>query len=121
MSLGVKGKNQVQSEGQERECSMGAKALQGLRKLESDVVTLGGCRFHDTLRGSTPSFFMRAIRVVRLRPMRAAAPSAPATRPLVIFKMRTISSRSFASRVPATGVVLPLLPSSAIGACSARP
>src|SRR5882672_10520983 len=46
---------------------------------------------HDTLRGSIPSFFMREIRVVRLTPMRAAAPSAPATRPFVIFKTRTIS------------------------------
>jgi hypothetical protein len=36
---------------------------------------------HDTCRGSMPSFFMRAISVVRLRPIRVAAPSAPATRP----------------------------------------
>src|SRR6266851_9747272 len=44
------------------------------RKLSTIVKT------HDTLRGSMPSFFIRAIKVVRLRPMRAAAPSGPATR-----------------------------------------
>src|SRR5258708_7682537 len=76
---------------------------------------------HDTFRGSIPSFFMREIRVVRLISIRAAAPSVPATRPSVIFSTRTISSRSFASRVPATGVVLPLLLSSPIGACSDVP
>src|SRR6266404_5476130 len=76
---------------------------------------------HDTFRGSIPSFFMREIRVVRLIPMRAAAPSGPATRPFVIFRTRMASSRSFASRVPATGVVLPLLLSSPIGACNALP
>src|SRR5437660_620680 len=70
---------------------------------------------HDTFRGSIPSFFMREIRVVRLIPMRAAAPFGPATRPFVIFSTRTASSRSLASRVPATGVVLPLLLSSPAG------
>src|SRR6266404_8446761 len=60
---------------------------------------------HDTFRGSIPSFFMREIRVVRLISIRAAAPSVPATRPSVILSTRTISSRSLASRVPATGVV----------------
>ena len=68
-----------------------------------------------------PNFFMREMSVVRLIPMRAAAPPGPPTRPLVTFRMRTISSRSLASRVPATGAFLPLLPSSAIGACSAVP
>jgi len=48
----------------------------------------------DTLRASMPSFFMREIRVVRLRPRRAAAPSGPATRPFVSLSTRRISSRS---------------------------
>ena len=65
-------------------------------------------RAHNTLCGLIPSFFMREINVVRLTSIRAAAPSGPATRPFVIFRKRTISSRSFASRVPATGVCLPL-------------
>src|SRR5258708_39746281 len=41
--------------------------------------------------GSMPNFFMREISVVRLIPMRAAAPSGPPTRPLVTLKRRTIS------------------------------
>src|SRR5439155_9901880 len=62
----------------------------------------------ESLRESIPSFFMREIRVVRLRPMRAAAPLGPATRPLLSFKMRRIPSRSPASRVPGIGVAFPL-------------
>ena len=46
-----------------------------------------------------PNFFMREISVVRLIPMRAAAPSGPPTRPLVNFRVPTISSCSLA--VPA--------------------
>ena len=42
--------------------------------------------------------FMREIKVVRLIPMRSAAPSAPATRPFVAFRMRKISSRSASCR-----------------------
>jgi len=49
---------------------------------------------HDILRRSMPNFFMREISVVRLIPMRAAAPSGPPTRRLVTLKRRTISSRS---------------------------
>src|SRR5947207_11469740 len=75
----------------------------------------------DTFRGSMPSFFMREIRVVRLRPMRAAAPVGPATRPLLSFKTRMIASRSLDSRVPETGVGLPLPLSSLTGTCSAVP
>jgi len=59
---------------------------------------------HNTLCGLIPSLFMRETNVVRLTSIRAAAPSGPATRPFVIFRKRTISSRSFASRVPAIGV-----------------
>src|SRR5580700_5944056 len=40
-----------------------------------------------------PNFFMRDRSVVRLIPMRAAAPSGPPTRPLVTLRMRTISPR----------------------------
>src|ERR1035437_8640258 len=40
--------------------------------------------------GSMPSFFMREISVVRLRPARAAAPSVPPTRPLVSSRMPVI-------------------------------
>src|ERR1700686_5055172 len=76
---------------------------------------------HETFRGSMPSFFIREISVVRLMSMRAAAPSGPATRPFVTFRMRTISSRSLASRVSITEMVLPLLLSSLIGACSDAP
>src|SRR5262249_19457742 len=75
----------------------------------------------ETLRGSIPSFFIREIKVVRLRPMRAAAPSGPATRPLVSFKIRSIWSRSFASRVPTRGIALPLFSSSLIGTFNALP
>ena len=57
---------------------------------------------HDILRQSMPNFFMREISVVRLIPMRAAAPSGPPTRPLVSLKRRTISSRS-ASYLTAPG------------------
>jgi AIR synthase related protein, N-terminal domain len=73
---------------------------------------------HDILmRRSMPNRFMREISVVRLIPMRAAAPSGPPTRPLVTLSRRTISSRSWPSRVPATtGACLPLWPSSPIGA-----
>jgi hypothetical protein len=63
---------------------------------------------HATLRGSIPSFFRREISVVRLMSMRAAAPSGPPTRPFVTFRVRTISSRSSASRVLASGAFLPL-------------
>ena len=63
-----------------------------------------------------PNFFIREISVVRLIPMRAAAPSGPPTLPLVTLRMRRISSRSLASYLP--GAFLPLLPSSLIGACS---
>ena len=73
------------------------------------------------VRESMPNFFMREISVVRLIPMRAAAPSGPPTRPLVTLRRRTISSRSSASYLTDTGVFLPLLPSSAIGACRAVP
>jgi len=38
---------------------------------------------------------MRVMRVVRWMPMRAAAPSAPPTRPLLSVRARTISSRCF--------------------------
>ena len=75
---------------------------------------------HNTFRGSMPNFFMREISVVRLMSMRAAAPSGPATRPFVTFRMRTISLRSLASRVSITGTVLPLLVSSLIGASQRR-
>ena len=77
-----------------------------------DLATARGARpsdrGHATLRGSIPSFFRREISVVRLMSMRAAAPSGPPTRPFVTFRMRTISSRSSASRVPASGAFLPL-------------
>ena len=77
---------------------------------------------YDTAFGSMPSFFMREMSVVRLSPIRAAAPPAPPTRPAVSFKMRTISSRSFHSRVPAarTGGASSLL-SSLSGTCSVVP
>jgi len=45
---------------------------------------------YNTFRGSMPNFFMREISVVRLMSMRAAAPSGPATRPLVTFRIRRI-------------------------------
>ena len=45
---------------------------------------------YNTFRGSMPNFFIREISVVRLMSMRAAAPSGPATRPFVTFRMRTI-------------------------------
>ncbi len=34
----------------------------------------------EMVRGSIPSFFVREISVVRLRPMRSAAPCGPASR-----------------------------------------
>src|ERR1700727_1348722 len=65
-------------------------------------------KVQNTLCGSMPSLFMREINVVRLTSMRAAAPLGPATRPFVTLRMRIISSRSFASRVPAIGYCFPL-------------
>src|SRR5262249_5573197 len=53
----------------------------------------------STSRASIPSFFIRAIRVVRLRPRRAAAPFAPPTRPLVSPSTLTIVCCS--SQLPA--------------------
>ena len=97
------------------------EAAPRLRSRGSYCLTSGLVKRYDTRRGSTPNFFMRAIKVVRLSPMRAAAPSGPATRPLVVFKTRTISSRSFDSRVPAIGVVFPLLVRPEIGTCSSVP
>src|ERR1700758_3846882 len=47
-----------------------------------------------------PNFFMRDRSVVRLIPMRAAAPSAPPTRPLLSPSARTISSRCFWALAP---------------------
>ena len=47
-----------------------------------------------TFRASIPSFFILVISVVRLRPIRTAAPLAPPTRPLVSFRIRTILSCS---------------------------
>lgn len=47
----------------------------------------------ESRRGSMPSFFMREISVVRLIPMRTAAPCGPATRPFASFRMRRMSSR----------------------------
>ena len=49
---------------------------------------------YDNFRGSIPIFFIRVSKVVRLRPMRAAAPLGPPTRPLVSFSIRTILSCS---------------------------
>src|SRR5713226_9363762 len=66
---------------------------------------------YDSCRGSTPSFFMREISVVRLSPIRAAAPSVPATRPLVAFRIRKISSRSPDARIPDGGTTLPFVSS----------
>ncbi len=45
--------------------------------------------------GLMPNFFIRETRVLRLMPMRAAAPVAPLTRPLLSVSARTISSRCF--------------------------
>src|SRR5260370_4705472 len=66
---------------------------------------------YDSCRGSTPSFFMREISVVRLSPIRAAAPSVPATRPFVAFRIRKISSRSPDARIPDGGTTLPVVSS----------
>lgn len=43
--------------------------------------------------GLMPNFFIRESSVVRLTPMRAAAPSAPPTWPLLSVSARTICSR----------------------------
>ena len=45
---------------------------------------------HRDLAASIPSLFIREIRVVRFKPKRAAAPSAPPTRPLVSFRSSKI-------------------------------
>src|SRR5207253_3486076 len=78
-------------------------------------------KLYDTARGSIPSFFMREIRVVRLRPMRAAAPSAPPTRPRVSFRMRRNSSRWLESGIAATAFSAEPLPRSDTGTSRAEP
>ena len=80
-----------------------------------------GVSSYNTRRGSMPSFFIREIRVVRGIPKRCAAPVAPATRPFVAFRIRTMSSRSLASRVPLRGIALAPWVSSSNGTCSAEP
>jgi hypothetical protein len=80
-----------------------------------------GVSSYNTRRGSMPSFFIREIRVVRGIPKRCAAPVAPATRPFVAFRIRTMSSRSPASRVPLRGIALVPWVSSSNGTCSAEP
>jgi hypothetical protein len=62
---------------------------------------------YDTLRESIPSFFMREISVVRLTPIRIAAPLGPATRPCVSSSTRRISSRSLDSRGLDVGTAAP--------------
>src|SRR6266481_784339 len=49
-----------------------------------------------------PNFLIREMRVLRLMPMRAAAPVAPPTRPLLSVSARTISSRCFLALSSAT-------------------
>src|SRR6266851_4800286 len=49
-----------------------------------------------------PNFFIRERKVVRFIPRRAAAPSAPPTRPLQAVSARTISSRCLLSYSSAT-------------------
>ena len=67
------------------------------RNLKNHIVPCS-CRGSRYFARSMPNFFMREISVVRLIPMRAAAPSGPPTRPLVTFRVRTISSCASASR-----------------------
>jgi len=62
--------------------------------------------FQGKFRGLIPSLFIRVSRVVRFNPMRAAAPSAPPTRPLVSFKICTILSCSSKSSARAGGVFM---------------
>ena len=45
--------------------------------------------------GQMPNFLIREMRVLRLMPIRAAAPVAPPTRPLLSVSARSISSRCF--------------------------
>jgi hypothetical protein len=52
------------------------------------------CSSYESVRGLIPSVFMRVISVVRLSPIRSAAPFAPPTRPLVSLRTRRILSRS---------------------------
>src|SRR3984893_918358 len=48
----------------------------------------------DIFRRSIPILLIRVTKVVLFRPIRAAAPFGPPTRPLVSFRIRTILSRS---------------------------
>ena len=64
-------------------------------------------RMSEHFWASIPSFFIRVIRVVRLSPMRAAAPSAPPTRPLVSFRMRRMRSCSSKLSILADAVLRP--------------
>jgi hypothetical protein len=68
----------------------GEPAVQARSRKPGEVWESLRDRGYNTFRGSMPNFFMREISVVRLMSMRAAAPSGPATRPFVIFRMRTI-------------------------------
>jgi len=66
-----------------------------------------------------PNFLMREISVVRLMAIRAAAPSAPPTRPLVSPRTRMISCRAFSSCSLAALLVV-LLPISPIVSLTIR-